>query len=158
VELVLGFIGGLAAVALKGGVDFYFEWRRDRRALRSAARLLGHELEMVDLWLALSIADQAWVPPGTWIFDRDVWRETKATLASGVSAEVWRSVEAAYRSVGLAEEAFAGAQSAGRRDLGSEQTREMVEGYTTAIAAGADALRRVSQVPALGSGAGSRGS
>jgi hypothetical protein len=33
VGLLLGFIGGLAAVALKGLVDLYFEWRREQRCL-----------------------------------------------------------------------------------------------------------------------------
>lgn len=141
-ELLFGFVGGVAAIALKGAVDFYFEWRRERRELRAAARLLGHELEIFELWLDVSVRHQQWIPPESWTFDLEVWRDAKSLLASSLGPQDWLAVTKAYRDVGLAKESYEGARESGRHDLSADQM-ELVRGYQVGVARGAEILESV---------------
>lgn len=145
--LLLGFIGGLAAVALKGAVDFYFEWRRERRALQSAARLIAYEFEVIALWASLSVEQRRWLPPGRWVFDQELWREAKGILASSLSPNDWRLVLGAYSNVGFVEEAYELSTHAGRWDLGGEEAHRLTSEYAGIIEDGARVLRRVGRHP-----------
>lgn len=100
---VLGFVAGVATLALKAALDFYFERRRERRAVRAAARLVGHELGSASIWLQTVAGAGRWMTPEGWAFDHDVWRENKTLLAMALTDARWLTMATGYREVQLAE-------------------------------------------------------
>ena len=97
--LLIGFLGGIAAVALKGLVDLHFERRRDFRSVRAAVRLVDLEFSSTSVWLDVSIDDARWMEPDHYVFDHATWRENKALLASALTDQQWRRVSWGYRAV-----------------------------------------------------------
>lgn len=139
-SLLLGFLGGIAAVALKGAVDFYFARRLERRTVRAAARLVGHEYDYFALWLDM-VSEGEWIPPGEWAFDVELWRESKMTLAAALNRNHWREVVSARRWVAQAEGLFE-ERISDRLDTGELQ---LVRMYRDDIRVAADFLQHVSE-------------
>jgi hypothetical protein len=106
-SLLVGFVGGLAAVGLKGAVDFFFDRSRERRAARAAARLM-----MEELGRGFRYCNQLrhWDGDPDYPFETpwplDVWREHAALLAATVDPYDWSRVATAYRTLGKMETDF----------------------------------------------------
>jgi hypothetical protein len=156
VELVIGFIGGLAAIALKGSVDFWFERRRERRAVRGAARLLAHEFDFFALWLDMVIDGGVWEEPEDWTFDREVWKDTKTLLASGLPDRFWGVVTTGYRGVGQIDTLRAQAREEARTTVDERNDLQLVRMYRDDAEAAADALDRTAGRSARGAGTDQR--
>jgi len=95
----LAFLGGVAAVAAKSWLDYLLERRRERRAVRSAARLISEELSSIGVHASVVEDVAEWSEPGEWAFDHDIWRENKALLSSNLDYHGWLAVASGYRSV-----------------------------------------------------------
>lgn len=96
---LLAFIGGVAAVAAKGWLDYILERRRERAQLRSAARLIAGEFSGIAIHVQTVEELGKWQELDEWGFDHDAWRENKALLAANLSYLDWITVSMAYRSV-----------------------------------------------------------
>jgi hypothetical protein len=103
-SLLLGFIGGLAAVGLKGAVDLFFEHRRDKKAARAAARLMMEELAR-----GFRYCNQLaqWDGNPHYPFDKpwplEVWRDHASLLATTLDPFDWARVATAYRTIEATE-------------------------------------------------------
>lgn len=99
---LLAFLGGVAAVGVKGWVDLALERRRERLAARAAARLLRDEFSVVELWGHAMAHEEEWFELGAEHdygdrgFDHDTWREQRAVLAPALDDEMWGMISAGY--------------------------------------------------------------
>lgn len=118
VQVLVGFLGGLAAVALKSYVDVAFERQRERKSIRVAARLVAHELSNACLWLDMVIDSRRWEVPEAFVFNHDVWRSHKETLAH-LSWEEWVTIESGYRTLKMVEADYA-------RDVAKHDRNQLV--------------------------------
>ena len=95
---ILGFLGGLAAVALSGFVQLIIESRRERRALRAALRLLEDEYEHAVAAIR-NVLEQGrwWETPDDPV--ETAWTESRELLALSVSRSDWYMLIAAREHV-----------------------------------------------------------
>jgi hypothetical protein len=119
---LLAFAGGVAAVALKGYVDYALERRRDRKDVEVAARLVYEEL-----WTAAAEIDAQLFMlrvPSPEHFVSDVWTDNKKLLAREMDFEMWRLLVFGYDAVEtarmLSEEHF---EDTASPELTSEKLR-----------------------------------
>jgi hypothetical protein len=94
---LFAFTGGVAAVALKGWVDYLLERRKERRLVQVAARLVYEEL-----WTASAgIETDLFLGnvPNPTMFTTNAWNENKTLVASALDFEHWRLVTVAYSAV-----------------------------------------------------------
>jgi hypothetical protein len=85
VPALLGFLGGLLAVALKGWVDYALAARRERKPLRAALRLLADEASDAHAGIQQLLKRGEWdaVPVAT------TWPENRVLLASHLDELGW---------------------------------------------------------------------
>src|SRR5439155_17163597 len=92
-SLLVGFIGGLAAVGLKGTVDFFFETNRDKKAARAAARLMMEELGRAFRYCnQLAQVDGHREYPFDNPWPLEVWHEHASLLATTLDPYDWAKV------------------------------------------------------------------
>jgi hypothetical protein len=113
---LLAFAGGVAAVALKGYVDYVLERRREHRALQVAARLVYEELWGASAGIATGLFMGRVPAPEQ--FTESAWDENKALIGGAVDFEHWRLVLSGYYSV-------AGARELSAKALGKASSREI---------------------------------
>jgi hypothetical protein len=153
VELILGFIGGVVAVGLKGVIDFYFERRREHRTVRSACRLLAHELFAAGVYTSIVLDGDEWWDRADVDFDHEVWSNNKGFLASSLKDREWSRLSWAYRDLKamerLIDAAFSEAADGIPHPPISESDRGLLEGQERAID---EASRMLDDVAAAGVG------
>jgi hypothetical protein len=139
-SILFGFLGGVTAVATKGAVDFYFERRREERAVRASARLVRDQMENVSRWAGVMVEGASYSPPGSWAFDHAVWSESKALLAASLGPSEWSTVAHAHRCVGAIEDLVVAETPDGGVD---GLNRAILESYIEIVGRGSDALQAV---------------
>jgi hypothetical protein len=82
---LLGFLGGLLAVAFKGWVDYLLETRRERRPVRAAIRMLVDEASDAEAALSAILTAGVWGGPGV----ESNWPESRGLLAATLSRDEW---------------------------------------------------------------------
>jgi hypothetical protein len=100
---LIAFVGGVAAVALKGYVDYIFERRRERRERQLAARLVYDELWSASTGIEASFFGRR--IPSEEDFPTTAWNEhNRALISAALDFEHWRLVVYGYDSVAEARE------------------------------------------------------
>jgi hypothetical protein len=94
---IFALVGVLVGGLLSGGVQWIFARRSERRAARTAAKLVRSELveyaELERLWLRIgSFRWDWWKPP-------KVWQEQQSVLAANLPDAQWTFVDAAYAAI-----------------------------------------------------------
>jgi L-fucose isomerase-like protein len=97
---ILGLIGVVVGGLLTGGVQLFLDWRKERRTVRQARRLVQGELLNAELILG-TLAN---LPSKTWPSFLDVnaalptsaWQEHRAQLSEVVDANLWNRLILAY--------------------------------------------------------------
>ena len=127
-------LGGFAGSLLTAALTFWLEHRRQRRALRVAARLVAGELRTIESRLHITVASGTWRELHTHALTHAEWDEHCGAFAAHVPLERWSDLQTAYRLAGSISVA-AGARREDERLTQVE--REEIE--TAAQAAGAAA-------------------
>jgi hypothetical protein len=100
---LIAFAGGVAAVALKGYVDYVFERRRERRERQLAARLVYDELWGASAGIQADL--QLGLIPDEHNFSSKAWDDrNKALISSALKFELWRHVVDGYNALASAQE------------------------------------------------------
>jgi hypothetical protein len=91
-------IGVVIGAFATGGVQATFELRRERQAVRVAARLICEELARNMAIVGMVLEDEVWLPAGhpKAVIRQTAWEENKATLAKRKGSRPWAEVSLAY--------------------------------------------------------------
>lgn len=100
-SLLIGFVGGLFAIFAKGAVDYWFERRREIRALKSAARLVRDEIETAHAYADVVLGATTWMTPEEpFTLTTEAWDQSRELFASPrVNDQTWTALALAARAV-----------------------------------------------------------
>lgn len=94
---VFPLIGVVIGAVLTGGVQWFFARRSERRATRTASKLVNSELaeyaDLENLWLTIKIFRVDWWKPPS------VWPVQRTELAANLPDPLWGLVDEAYRAI-----------------------------------------------------------
>jgi hypothetical protein len=141
VSVLFGFLGGLAAVALKGWVDYLLEARRERRATRAATRLVTAELSNWAIWIRYVLHVEEWAPP---VRDSSFawWDEHRGLLAANVPGHTWDAITSAYALIHDVETHYKHALADDRGGLTEHDADHLTEAVTSVD----EAVRRLREI------------
>jgi hypothetical protein len=97
--LLAALMGGFAGALVTGGLSAWHEHRRNRRALRAAARLVAGELRTIESRLHAAVASRSWRELAARPLGHGEWDEHRGSFASQLSLERWVELDGAYRLV-----------------------------------------------------------
>jgi hypothetical protein len=96
----IGFIGVIVGGALAGGVSYVLERRRERVALRVAARLIEEDLRTAYAAVSASVeAGCRWAWPADTKIVTSCWNDQRGLIAANVPHSDWRKVTRAVRRI-----------------------------------------------------------
>jgi hypothetical protein len=137
-------LGGL----LTGAVTYVLESKRERKAIRAAARVLIDAIKSPMINTQVLLEDGRWfVAPGDDArkhFSTELWEEHRQLLAAGLSPDGWRAVSNAFRSLRGLGAIFAQRSS---EDPPDEARRFDIDILYKNVEASAGALARVADLP-----------
>ena len=133
-SLLAALFGGFAGALLTGALTVWLEHRRQRRALRVAARLVAAELRTIESRLHITVASGAWRELRAHSLTHAEWDEHRSAFAAHLPLERWSDLHIAYRLAGSI-----GAAAALHRESDRLTQIEREEIETAAQAAGAAA-------------------
>jgi uncharacterized membrane protein (UPF0136 family) len=133
-SLVAALLGGFAGSLLTAALTLWLEHRRQRRALRVAARLVAGELRTIESRLHITVASGTWRELHAHALTHAEWDEHRSAFAAHLPLERWSDLHTAYR---LAESISRAARARREDDRLTQLEREEIE--TAARAAGATA-------------------
>jgi hypothetical protein len=97
--LLAALVGGFAGALVTGGLSAWYEYRRDRRMLRAAARLVAGELRTIESRLHVTAASGTWSELGRRPLAHEEWDEHRNSFAAHLRRERWAELDAGYRLV-----------------------------------------------------------
>ena len=108
-EAIFGLVGVIIGAVVASVGDLALERRRERKAVRRAARLVGFELvEIYAVLGAAAIGRDPFPADKKERLSTNAWQDFRDTLAGGLAAEAWTRLATAYRVIemvnGLARE------------------------------------------------------
>jgi hypothetical protein len=120
---LFGFLGGLAAVALKGSVDYWFERQRGQRSMRASLRLVVDEALDVKAGATNMIAERTW----TEIAEprHEAWKENRIALASQLSTDDWLDAVTLHSALNNLHLRSAEAVGAGETTISDDDLTEL---------------------------------
>jgi hypothetical protein len=133
-SLLAALFGGFAGALLTGALTLWLEHRRQRRALRVAARLVAAELRTIESRLHIAVASGTWRELRAHSLTHAEWDEHRGAFAAQLPLERWSELHTAYRLAGSIS-----AATAFHRDSDRLTHIEREEIETAAQAAGAAA-------------------
>jgi hypothetical protein len=133
-SLVAALLGGFAGSLLTAALTFWLEHRRQRRALRVAARLVAGELRTIESRLHITVASGTWRVLHAHALTHAEWDEHRSAFAAHLPLERWSDLQIAYRLAGSISVA---ARARREDDRLTQVEREEIQ--TAAQAAGAAA-------------------
>jgi hypothetical protein len=151
--LLAALVGGFAGALVTGGLSAWHEHRRDRRALRAAARLVAGELRTVESRLHSAVASGTWRELRARPLGHGEWDEHRGSCASQLPLEPWEKLEYIYR---LIDSINAAAEPRGESERLSELDRELLETAARSASSAAAMLEAGSLTGAGRSGGAAR--
>lgn len=127
-EALIGLAGVLVGALATGTFEYIFRRRSEKATLRASSRVLHDQLFVV--WDSTFVYRDA-IEPDTSRRDFsevfDIWRETRGTLAAGLTTEEWEEVTEALKFIGNFDGEIPG-QIPGRkispRDMSDEEFQQ----------------------------------
>jgi len=102
---------GVALGAVIGGLGEYaLLWRRDRRRLRAARRMLALELKEAEVLIRESVEKARWSDDPTRVLSNEQWSEFREAWSTDASEPRWDAVSEAFLAVARARRAGADAK------------------------------------------------
>jgi hypothetical protein len=95
---IFGLIGVVLGGLITFGTQMFFEWRRERRAVRRAKRLVGGELLHASTILRSFSDSKIWPssPDVTSVLPTSAWQEHRDHLADMLNKDLWDQLVIAY--------------------------------------------------------------
>ncbi|SRR5258708_5455339 len=98
---IVGLIGVVLGGLLTGGTQMFLEWRRERRAVRRAKRLVGGELLHATMIFRTLSTAKSWpyFPDVNSILPTTAWQEHSAHLADVLDEDLWNELVMTYTTL-----------------------------------------------------------
>jgi hypothetical protein len=135
--LFAALVGGFVGALVTGVLSAWHEHRRDRRALRVAARLVAAELRAIEARLHQTVASGTWRELTARSLAHGEWDEHRGSFAASYSLDRWANLDSAYRLVGTVNAAAAPRDESERL---TELDRELLDSAARAVRSAAALL------------------
>jgi len=150
--LLAALVGGFAGALVTGGLSAWHEYRRNRRALRAAARLVAGELRTIESRLHAAVASGSWRELNARPLGHGEWDEHRGSFASHLPPEPWAELDNAIRLMDAVNAAARPRQS----ERLAEVDRELLEAAARSAGSAAALLEAGSLTGADRSGGAAR--
>jgi hypothetical protein len=148
-QLLAALVGGFAGALVTGGLSLWLEHRRQRRALRVAARLVAGELRTIESRLHVVVGSGTWRELRVRSLAHGEWDEHCSAFAAQLPLERWSDLHSAY---GLVASVNLAARLHEELDRLTEVEREVLETAAQSAGAAAATLETKSLAGANGPG------
>lgn len=135
-SLLAALFGGFFGALVTGGITVWLEHRRQRHALRVAARLVAGELRTIESRLHVAAASGTWRELHAHALTHTEWDQQRSAIAAQLPLERWSDLQIAYRLAGAISAAAADREC----DRLTRVEREELETAAEAARAAAGAL------------------
>ncbi len=105
ITAIVGFLGVIVGGLITGAIGFYMQRRQEKRAALVAARVVLNEI--VKNGAGAKTLDQAQAWYHGVVFETDLWRTHRETLAGHLKGPEWAVLSKAYNSVDMILNALA---------------------------------------------------
>lgn len=116
---LIAFLAGVAAVSVKGWIDYALEERRERKALRAGARLVSAEIRSASVYLKMLSEkqedDYGWWPKEQSPFLTPAWDEYAYLLAGAAGPFEWGYIQSARTTLTSVEASYQRATEGGTK-------------------------------------------
>ena len=96
---IFGFVGVAVGAFITGAFERYSDFRKERRARRTARRMLRLELDEAQSFLEASEAIHGWAAEPTRVLSNEQWAEHRDTWGADSSDAAWKAVSEAFLAI-----------------------------------------------------------
>jgi hypothetical protein len=148
---IFALLGVLVGGLITAGTTLYVERRRDRRAVRAAARLLGEALRHVHIFAWSAEREESWPYWGDDAFTQveTLWTEHEALFAAAVRPGQWDALTQAVEGGREIDRLRPNDQKVPERPPLTTNESNLLEFAHARVEVGVRVLRRIAGVPVL---------